>query len=414
MRRILASVDLGSNSIKIIVGEIRGKKINIIAVSDTPSKGIRKGIIENQASVIESLKLSFKKTEELIGIKINKVIVNISPVDAVFVVGEGTTTINREDKTILANDIVRALQGSVYNKIHDEMELVTVFPVRYYINNEQVKNPKGMIGDRLDVKTVVASAPKSNVYAALNCFDKIGVEVIDIVFGSIGDYELFKNDATEKTVGAIVNLGDQTTTVSIFNKGVITNTEVIELGGINIDNDISFIYKVNKPDARFLKEKLSLAHRRMAQGSVSEVVTNKLGEKIKVNQYDISTITMSRLEEILKIVKKKINLLTKKEISYIIFTGGVTESKDFTITLEELFGKNISLGNIPIIGVRNNKYSSAVGMLKYYDKKLKLRDKNFSIFSYEELEELSTPYNRKINISNDTIVGKIFGYFFDN
>ena len=126
MRRIIASVDLGSNSIKIVVGEIRGRKINIIAASDTPSKGIKKGVIVNQNSLIESLKLSFKKTEELIGIKVTKVIVNVPARSANFVIGEGTTTINREDKSILPKDIIRALQGSVYNRIPDDMELVAV------------------------------------------------------------------------------------------------------------------------------------------------------------------------------------------------------------------------------------------------------------------------------------------------
>ncbi len=414
MRRIIASVDLGSNSIKIVVGEIRGRKINIIAASDTPSKGIKKGVIVNQNSLIESLKLSFKKTEELIGIKVTKVIVNVPARSANFVIGEGTTTINREDKSILPKDIIRALQGSVYNRIPDDMELVAVIPVKFYVNNEPVLHPRRMIGNKLDVKTVVVSADKTDICTTLNCFDKIGVEVIDIVFGSIGDYHLFKNEQTDKKVGALVNVGDQTTTVSIFNKGVITNTEVIELGGNSIDNDIGFIYKLNRSDSRFLKENLSLAHNRMAQGSASETITNKLGDVIHVNQYEISTITMSRLEEILKLVKKQINLLTKKEISYIIFTGGVTESSDFTIILEELYGKNISLGTIPILGVRNNKYSSAIGMIKYYNDKLKLRNKKFSIFNYEELEELSTPNSKKINISNDSIVGKIFGYFFDN
>lgn len=114
-------------------------------------------------------------------------------------------------------------------------------------------------------------------------------------------------------VGAIVNIGDSVTTVSIFNKGVITNNEVINLGGQNIDNDISFIYKVTRSDAKRLKEKMALAASTMAKASESETVTNKLGEEIKVNQYELSEIVMSRLKELLDLVKKQINLLTKKK-----------------------------------------------------------------------------------------------------
>ena len=191
----------------------------------------------------------------------------------------------------------------------------------------------------------------------------------------------------------------------------ITNNEVINLGGQNIDNDISFIYKVTRSDAKRLKEKMALAASTMAKASESETVTNKLGEEIKVNQYELSEIVMSRLKELLDLVKKQINLLTKKEISYIIFTGGMTEIANFDILLDEVFGKIAKLNVTQQLGARDNKYSTGIGMIKYYDSKLRLRNKNFSIFSNDELEDLSGKH-KKINISENSLLGKIFGFFF--
>jgi len=414
MRRIIASLDIGSNSIKLVIGEIVKNRLNILAALDTPSRGIKKGFIVNAESAIEALSEIFNKAEDMLGLKIKKVIASVPSNMAECFLSEGSTTITSENKVVGPNDIVRAMQASVYNKIVDNMELVTIIPTIFRINDtDVVKNPKNMIADKLTVKSVIVSVPKKNVLPIVKCLEKIGVEVVDIALTSLGDYALFKTKETSKEVGALVNIGDSTITVSIFNRGVLTNTEVIELGGENIDNDIAFIYKIPKTEAKYLKENLSLAHKRLAVPNESVIVTDKNGDSIKINQYEISEIVMSRLEEMLNLAKKQINLLTKKEISYIIFTGGVTESTDFNLLLEEIFGNNIILGVISELGVRNNKFSSSVGLIKYYNGRLKLRNKEFSIFSVEEQEELSG-LTKKVNISENSILGKLFGYFFDN
>ena len=414
MRRIIASLDIGTNTIKLVVGEIVKDRLNILAALDTPSRGIKKGFIVNSESAIEALSEIFNKAEDMLGIKIKKVITTVPSNFADCFLSEGSTTITNEEKVVGPNDIVRAMQASVYNKIQDNMELVTIIPTAFRINDtDVVKNPKNMLADKLTVKSVIVSVPKKNVVPIIKCLERIGVEVVDIALTSLGDYHNFKTKETGKSIGAVINVGDSTTTVSIFNRGVLTNTEVIDLGGQNIDNDIAFVYKIPKSEAKYLKENLSLAHKRLAVPNEAVIVTDKNGESIKVNQYEISEVVMSRLEEMLNLAKKQINLLTKKEISYIIFTGGVTESVDFNLLLEEVFGSNVTLGNVSELGVRDNKYSSSVGLIKYYNSRLKLRNKEFSIFSIEEQEELSG-LTKKVNISENSILGKLFGYFFDN
>ena len=414
MRRIIASLDIGSSSIKLVVGEIVKNRLNILTALDTPSRGIKKGFIVNSESAIEALSEIFNKAEDMLGLKIRKVITSVPANYAECFLSEGSTTITNENKVVGPNDIVRAMQASVYNKIQDNMELVTIVPTIFRINDtEVVKNPKNMIADKLTVKSVIVSVPKKNVVPIVKCLEKIGVEVVDIALTSLGDYAQFKTKETLKDVGALINIGDSTMTVSIFNRGVLTNSEVIDLGGQNIDNDIAFIYKLPKTEAKYLKENLSLAHKRLAAPSEWLIVTDKNGESIKINQYELSEVVMSRLEEMLNLAKKQINLLTKKEISYIIFTGGVTESLDFNLLLEEIFGNNIILGHVDELGARDNKFSSSIGLIKYYNGRLNLRNKDFSIFNLEEQEELSG-LTKKVNISENSILGKLFGYFFDN
>jgi len=100
-------------------------------------------------------------------------------------------------------------------------------------------------------------------------------------------------------------------------------------------------------------------------------------------------------------------------IKYIFVTGGTSELRDFNILLDKVFTKPHILGKIENVGVRNNKYSTALGMIKYYNSRLKLKNKEYSVFNSEELEILSG-IHKKVNINENSILGKLFGYFFDN
>ena len=123
---------------------------------------------------------------------------------------------------------------------------------------------------------------------------------------------------------------------------------------------------------------------------------------------------MSRIVEILKLAKKQINLLTNKEINYIIVTGGVSELPGFDLMAEEILGQNTIVGNIKMLGIRHNKYSSVMGIIKYFIYKLSFRDKEYSMFNDEQADDLLSTRKRILNIPNDSVIGKVFGYFFDN
>lgn len=413
MRKFIASLDIGSSLIKLIVGEIVKNKINILACVETPARGIKKGYVINGESAMEAFTEVFKKAENILGIPIKKVIATVPASYSECFLSSGTIAITNNEKVIKNNDIIRAMQACVRDKIVDNRELVTVLPTGFKINDEVVNNPLNMIAEKLTMKAIVVTIPKKNIVGISTCLKHIGVDLVDIVISPLGDYYEFKTKENSKEIGAVVNIGEETTTVSIFNRGILTNLEVIDIGGNAISNDLAYVYKISKEDANFLKEHLALAHTRLAQPNESLSFNDKHGEVVKINQYDASEIVMGRLVEIINLAKKQINLLTKKEISYIILTGGVAETQDFDILVEELLGNNGIIGNPEEIGARNNKYSTAIGMIKYYNSRLKLRNVEFSIFSLEEQEELGG-MDRRMNISENSLLGKLFGYFFDN
>ena len=355
-----------------------------------------------------------KKKKKKLGFKIKKTLVTVPSSSAMFVIGSAKVDVENEEKLVTSKDVVNVVRLSAKNVVQDNAELVTIIPINYTLDDgTKVIDPRKRFSKTLEVKTVVVSGLKSEIYPILECLEEINIDVIDISYDSLGDYFAFKNKNTDNKIGAVVNIGASKTTVSIFNKGVLTNTALFYLGGNNVDNDISYIYNLDKDISKQIKEKFALANTRLASKNDFEEVTNIDNKKLKIRQYDISKSVESRIEEILNIVKKQINVLTKKEISYIIFTGGVTEMADFKLSLEEVFGKRVTLGSINILGVRDNKYSSAVGLIKWFDYNQRLKGRDYSILSLNEQTDYSE-MDEERTISNNSVIGKVFGYFFDN
>lgn len=413
MRKIIASLDIGSNTIKLIVGEFIKNRLNVLCTSEVPSKGIKKGLIYQKEELIPALKETFHKAEEMLGIPVKEVVLSVPPYDTETTMSEGTSTITSEDHVVTYQDLIRAMHAASYNKVREEDELISILPTVYKIDKEIVKNPINMIGRELSLKAVLITAPKSHIHEFLRVLERIGIHVIDVVTTSLADYASNRLKDSGSKIGAIINIGEETTTVSIYNKGILIRAEVIELGGSSIDNDIAYIYKITKKDARELKERIGLACTDLARVEEKITVTDRLGEEVVINQKDLSEIIESRLSEILELSKKQINLLTKREIEYIIITGGTSEMGDFNNLLDKVFTKPHILGKIDIVGARNNKYSTAIGTIKYYNGRLRLKNKEYSVFNLDELETLSGVH-KKVSINENSILGKLFGYFFDS
>ena len=410
MREILTSLDIGSSTVKLVVSEVLNGNTNILCALEEQSRGVKKGAIYNPDELEYIIKKILKKAEEVLGVKINKTIVNVNEDSCDFKIGEAQIDITDEGE-VTASSIQKILQQSLAGNLPQGNELVTIIPIVYKVDDNKTKNPKGMKGSSFQVKSVIVSVPKREIYTVAKILEKCGCEVVDIMLSSIGSYYTHKTEFTDKNTGVIIDCGADTIKIAIINKGIIINNLVLPMGGNIIDQDIAFIYKLDNEKAKEIKEKFALANKRNASMKEMMEVVNTLGEKVTINQYEVTEVVMSRLHEILNKAKNEINYLTKKEISYIIITGGLSEFRGFSLEVESVFGPLAKIGKINIVGVRDNKFASSVGMIKYFDEKLKLRDREFSMLSNDELETLSGSSKGK-NSSN--ILNKVFGIFFDN
>ena len=411
MRKIYTSVDLGSDSIKVLVGEVYNNRLCVLATSTVKSKGIKKGLIVDANEALATIRDAISEVEGKLSISINKVIANVPSYYANFDIVNGEILKSDDDLRINGSDIFKVLQVAVKSKMKKDREFVTIIPINFTVDDKKnIKDPKNLIGRKLGVKGMLVTTPLKNVQSIVSIFQSLNIDVIDMSFGSIADYEEFKNNATDKGISAVINIGYDITTVSLFNKGIIINSEIIQIGSKNIDNDISYVFKTDKKTSQKLKENFAVAHKKFARvNEVKEVITSNK-DIVNITQYDISQVVMSRLTEILKLAKKQTYLLTNREIIYIIITGGVSELPGMSHLVDEIFGNIAKIGNIDTIGIRNNKYSTVSGLIKCFNSKLELRDKEYSMVELDDSDDT----NRKRKLEDSGVLNKVFGYFFDN
>lgn len=412
MSNIYTGIELGTNSIKIVVLEKSDDQYHVLASVCSASSGIKNGQVIDMKQAIVSIKEALKQVDEMLGVKITKVVACVPPTDCRMDIVVGSSNVE-DTECITGEDVCNALSDALRGQDFEEYELITATPISFKVDGkENIKDPKGMSGDVLETRVVISTLPKEGLYRILEVLKLSGVETVDIAFTSTGDYYAIKNDKYDGIVGAIINIGETSTNISVFNKGIQIKHSIIPVGSYNVDRDIAYIFKIKNDEARKLKETFAVSMSSYADNNDVVEVKDNNGEKKLLSQVGVSKIVEARLREILKFSKNEIKNLTNREIRYIIITGGLSELAGFSYLIEEEFGSLAKVCNISTMGIRHNKYSSALGIVKYFDDKLSLRGKSYNMLNNEDIESLISTGQRLTN--NDNIISKVFGHFFDN
>ena len=412
MKKIYTGIDLGSFSIKIVVCEVVSNKFHVLAASNTRCKGIKNGLVTDMEEASIYLKKAKKEVEDMLGITIDQAVVTVPSIDKDFDIVEGKVNVEDENKMVSATDINNVFQDAVLGKVNETKELITITPIFFQVDDkEPVKDPKGMVGESLFVKAVITSIPKENFRNTVNLLKNCGITPVDVTYGIMGDYYEARNIDFDKSVSAIINIGYSKTEVSIFNKGIMIKDEMIDSGRKLIDKDLSYVYNLKRSQARVLKENFAVSNTRYSDVNDTIELTNKNGDDITLNQLEVSEVVEARLVDLLRLAKKQINILTNREISYIIITGGISELAGFEYVVENVFDRRCSILDINTMGIRSNMYSSSYGIVKYFHNKLDLRELSYSMVSEKEANNLISTKGKTLNNSHDNIISKVFSYF---
>ena len=413
MRKIMSSLDIGYASIKLIVAEINKKKLYVLTSSIVNNDAVKKDMTIDYDILEGIIKKLLSDAKEKLGIEIKKTLLTIPTDSASFTINRARIDIKNEDNLITVDDMIKVVNLSGKNVVQDNMELVNITPLYYTLDDSSKTDiPVNTFSRSLEVKSIITSSRKDDVYKYLRVLDNLGVSVVDISYDVVGNYFAFKSDDMDTTCGIIIDIGYLSTSISVYNKGVLVNTLKIKVGSLNVLKDISYIYKISLESAKEVYKKLGLGSSKNANNLEKIELKDNNGDKLIINQVNLSEIIESRVQEILSMAKKQINTLTKRQISYIICTGGIANIGDFDLNVLEIFGKNARIGYINTIGIRDTRYASTFGLIKWYDYNAKLKNYDYSILNLEEQEEFSKEES-EAKTSSNSIIGKVFDYFFE-
>ena len=411
MSSIYTGIELGTDSIKIVVLEKINEQYHVLSSVCSESAGIKNSHVYDIKAASAAVKKAVKSASEMLGAKITKAIVCVPPTHCNMDIVNGSVDV--VNTKITGEDVCNVLNEALKDQDFSEYELITAIPISFTVDEEEnIKDPKGMRGEVLSSKIVIGTMPKEELYRFLEVLKLAGVEAVDVGFTSTGDYYTIKNSKYDGIVGAIIYIGEDNTNVAVYNKGIQIKNAVIPIGSSNVDKDLAYIFKMKDNAARNLKETFAVCMSSYADSTDIVEVKNNNGEIKEISQVGVSKVVESRIREILKLAKNEIKNLTNREISYIIVTGGLSELAGFGYLVEEMFGAMAKVCNITTMGIRHNKYVSVLGIVKYLDDKLSLRGKQMNMIDGDELDDLVSPQHKMIN--NENIIGKVLGHFFDS
>ena len=411
MSSIYTGIELGTDSIKIVVLEKINEQYHVLSSVCSESAGIKNSHVYDIKAASAAVKKAVKSASEMLGAKITKAIVCVPPTHCNMDIVNGCVDV--VNSKITGEDVCNVLNEALKDQDFSEFELITAIPISFTVDEEEnIKDPKGMRGEVLSSKIVIGTMPKEELYRFLEVLKLAGVEAVDVGFTSTGDYYTIKNSKYDGIVGAIINIGEDNTNVAVYNKGIQIKNAVLPIGSSNVDKDLAYIFKMKDNAARNLKETFAVCMSSYADSTDIVEVKNNNGEIKEISQVGVSKVVESRIREILKLAKNEIKNLTNREISYIIVTGGLSELAGFGYLVEEMFGAMAKVCNITTMGIRHNKYVSVLGIVKYLDDKLSLRGKQMNMIDGDELDDLVSSQHKMIN--NENIIGKVLGHFFDS
>ena len=217
---IYVSLDIGTSSVKVIIGEMVNDSLNIIGVGNVKSEGLRKGSIVDIDETVHSIKRAIEQAERMIGMDIRQVIVGITGNHVMLQPCHGVVAVSSENREITDEDIARVIDAAQVVSIPPEREIIDVIPKQFIVDGlDEINDPRGMIGVRLEMEGTIITGSKTILHNILRCVEKAGLEILDITLTTFaaGAYALSKD---EKNLGvALIDIGGGSTTIALFEQG---------------------------------------------------------------------------------------------------------------------------------------------------------------------------------------------------
>lgn len=366
---IYVSLDIGSSSIKVIVGEINNNQLHVIGVGNVKSNGIRKGAIVDIDATVQSIRKAVEMAERMsTGIEIKNVVLGI-PANQIQVQNvKGVVAVNSEDREITDDDLQRVLESAQVMSIPPEREMINLIPRQYIVDHlDEIKDPRGMIGIRLEVDATMFTTSKTLLHNVLRCVERAGLTIQQIYLQPLaaGEFALTEDEKNQGT--AFIDLGGGSTTIGVFENGLLTRTSVIPIGGNHITKDLSIVLKTPTEQAEMIKKEYGHAfYDDASDEQIFEVPVVGTDVTDQYSQRFISEIIGVRLEELFELIIDELHRLGVRDLpGGIVITGGVAQLEGVAQLARQVLQTRVRIYIPDYIGVREPAYTTAVGLIRY-------------------------------------------------
>ncbi len=328
-KNIVVGLDVGTTKICAAVAEIdRDNRIRIIGIGSSPSHGLRKGVVVNVESTVDSIGRAIDEAEEMSGVEIHSVFAGIAGGHIQSLNSRGVIAIARDSNEITQEDIDRAVNAAKAISIPMDREVIHTIPQGFVVDGQDgIKDPRGMSGARLEVDVHIITGAITSAQNIVNCVNRAGFEVEDIVLEPLAS-SIATLTQEEKDSGVIlIDIGGGTSDFVVFTNGAIRHTDILAVGGDHVTNDISIGLKIPLGKAEAIKKKFGSTLSKNIKESEEFVVPGVVGRSASnMRRKDLAEIIEMRMEEVFSLVYREIDKTGLFDLigSGIVLTGGAS------------------------------------------------------------------------------------------
>ena len=372
-RNLLVALDIGTSKVVVLVGEVTGdNQIDIIGVGSHPSRGLKKGVVVNIESTVQSIQRAVEEAELMAGCEIHSAFTGIAGSHIRSLNSHGIVAIQNNE--VDYTDIARVIDAAKAVAIPADQKILHILPQEFIIDSQGgIKDPIGMSGVRLEAKVHMITGAVSAAQNIVKCVKRCGLEVSDIILEQLASsYAVLTEDEKELGIG-LIDIGAGTTDLAVFINGAIRHTAVIPIAGDQVTNDVAVALRTPTQYAEKLKMEHGCALVKMADAKASiEVFSpgDRQGKQSSVRS--LAEVVEARYEELLKLVAAELRRSGFEEMiaAGVVITGGASQVPGLAQLAEQTLGMPVRLGKpANVKGLREEltspAYSTAVGLLMY-------------------------------------------------
>ena len=371
--KLIVGLDIGTSKVLAIVGELTPTgEVEIIGVGHHPSRGMKKGVVVNIESTVQSIQRAVEEAELMAGCQIQSVYAGIAGSHISSFNSHGIVAI--KDKEVGQSDVERVIEAARALAIPADQKVLHILPQEFIIDKQEgIREPIGMSGVRLEAKVHIVTGAVSAAQNIIKCIRRCGLEVDDVILEQLAS-SMSTLTEDEKELGVcLVDIGGGTTDISVFTDGAIRHTAVIPIAGDQVTNDIAVALRTPTQYAEDIKKKYGCALTQLAHRDETIEVPS-VGDRPprKLSRQTLAEVIEPRIEELYSLVQAELRRSGFEDVigSGLVLTGGSAKMEGTVDLAEEVFHMPVRLGVPQYVGglkgvVHNPIFSTGVGLVLY-------------------------------------------------